>query len=278
MDKFIAHMRGRKLSEITIHDRLDVLRRLRDHLGHGLVEATADELETFQATYSHLRPATVDIYTRHVRAYYYWARRSGYIVTDPAEGLPLPRIPRAVPHPTGFDDLKTILACAPTHLRIAYALAAFAGLRCGEICRLTFRDISRDTGAPIALIHGKGGKDRYVPLLAPVMSEIGVGRSWVLTSDGRPMRPRLLSVHSTRFLHDLGMTTTLHSMRATFATHTLRITRDPLLIRDLLGHESLKTTQIYTQTDLDDVHGRLAEFAKVADGLLTPRHLAAVTA
>lgn len=279
MDNFIAYMRNKKLSEITIHDRLEFLRRLRKYLGNEcLLSATPNTLAEFQSTYAHLRPASVDIYTRHVRAFYHWARRTSLILVDPAEDLPLPRIPKPVPHPTSFDDLRVILACAPKQLRTAYVLAAFAGLRCGEICRLTWRDITRDSGVPIALIHGKGGKERYVPLLAPVVAEIGFGRTWVLTNNGVAMRSRLLSVHSTRFLQEIGIATTLHSMRATFATHTLRITKDPLLVRDLLGHDDLKTTQIYTLTDMNDVHGRLAEFAQLADGIIGPRQLAAVSA
>lgn len=278
MERFIAHMRTRKLSEVTIKDRSELIGRLADFLPVWPIEATTEMLEQFQSTYSHLRPASVDIYTRHIRAFYVWARKSKLILVDPAEDLALPKVPRTVPHPTSFVDLRTIFGCAPPLLRRAYVLASFTGLRCGEICRLSGRDITNDTGKPIALIHGKGGKDRRVPILAPVMTEIGYGRGWVLIKDERPVQPEYLSAESSRFLHGLGMNTTLHSMRATYATHIMDITHDPLLVRDLLGHESLETTQIYTQSSLTGVHDRIAEYAAIADGMLSPRHLTVVQA
>lgn len=276
MQKFIGYMTARKFSPQTIHDRVEFLGRLAGFLPGTLLEATSESLEGFQATYAHLAPASVDIYTRHIRAFYRWARRAGLIETDPAEDLPLPIVPKAIPHPTSFDDLRVILGCSTGILHTSYVLAAFAGLRAGEICRLAGREINRDSGKPIALIHGKGNKDRMVPILAPVMSEIGFGRGWIITKNDKPVRPSILSAESSRFIKSLGIGTTLHSMRATFATHVMRLTGDPLLVRDLLGHESLETTQIYTLGDMANVHTRIADFAAIADELLNPRRLAAV--
>jgi integrase len=276
VDKFVQSMRNIKLSPYTIRCRVELINRLQAYLDGDLLAATTDDLIRFQSTYAHLSVASVHVYSRHIRAYYKWARRSGLIAIDPALDIDLPRLPKGRPHPTSFDDLRTIFACAPDRLRTAYVLAAFAGLRCGEICRLHSRDLDYEH-APTALIHGKGGKTRTVPILAPVLDEIRYVRGWIIkTADGRQVRPDLLSADSTRFLHGIGMDTTLHSMRGTFATHAIQLTHDVLLVRDLLGHESVSTTEIYTLPDHSAQHQRLAGFTDFANGVMRLRHLTAV--
>jgi len=272
-------MRILKRSEATITKRVELLDRLRAYLDTvPLLDATTEDLRGFQATYAHLAPASVDIYTRHVKAFYRWAHERGLIGTDPAAVLGVPHIGRGKPHPTRVEDLAIIFACTTGALRLAYVLAAFAGLRCGEICRLQGQDLDL-AGPATALVHGKGGKDRTVPLLPVVVAELlGMARrGWLVTHEnGHPYRPNQLSVASTKHLHDLGIATTLHSMRAAFATLAFQATRDPLFVRDLLGHESVATTEIYTLSSLADAHTRLAGLSDQAAGLLHPRRLSAV--
>lgn len=278
MLRFIQYMRVLKMSEVTISDRIELLRRLQKHLPVPLLQATTEQLMAFQATYAHLAPASVHIYTRHIRAFYRYARRVGLIAVDPAQDLDLPRIVKGRPHPTQPNDLKLIFACATGRLRRAYVLATFGGLRCGEICRLHSRDIDYE-GQPTALIHGKGGRERIIPLLPPVVAELGYAQGWMVTTvHGRQMQPGLLSADSTKFLRSIGVASTLHSMRATFATQAVRMTHDHLLIRDILGHSSVATTEIYIEPDHVNAHERLAGFSDMADKVMAPRHLAVVRA
>ena len=136
-----------------------------------------------------------------------------------------------------------------------------------------------DLAAPAtALVHGKGRKDRTVPLLPTVVDELLRQRhGWVITLDnGKPYTPNRLSVDSTKHLHELGIPTTLHSMRAAFATLAFAATRDPLFVRDLLGHSSVATTEIYTLSSLQDAHERLNGMSTQAAALLRPQRLRAV--
>jgi len=77
---------------------------------------------------------------------------------------------------------------------------------------------------------------------------------------------------SKHLLHGLGVETTLHSMRHFFGTEAVRLSHDILLVRDILGHASVDTTQIYTKS-LGDAHVQLAG---LGDGLLRPQRLRAV--
>lgn len=275
--QMVAHMRVLKLSEITISSRLDVLYRLIAYLEAPLLEATPAMLYSYQKTYAHLAPASVNIYTRHMREFYVWATKAGLLDVNPAIDLSVPKVHRGRPHPTLPDDMRTIFSCAQNYLRTAYILAAFAGLRCGEISRLNSRDLYLESDAPTALIRGKGGKERYVPLLAPVVAEIGYKRNWIcVNSFGRQLTPKRLSAESSKFLAELGVNTTLHSLRHYFGTEAYRVTHDPLLVRDLMGHESVATTEVYTDSNMDGAHGKLVGLGNSAERLLRNRHLVAV--
>ncbi len=278
MDEFVTHMRILKRSDATITKRIELLGRLIAFLGKPINDAATEDLRAFQASYAHLAPASVDIYTRHMKAFYRWAHGRGLIETDPAAPLGVPHIGRGKPHPTRVEDLAVIFACTTGALRLAYVLAAFAGLRCGEVCRLQGQDLDL-TPPATALVHGKGGKDRTVPLLPVVVAELHgtARRGWLVTHEnGHPYRPNQLSVASTKHLHDLGIATTLHSMRAAFATLAFAATRDPLFVRDLLGHESVATTEVYTLSSLADAHERLNGMSTQAAALLRPQRLRAV--
>jgi len=264
-------MEGAKLRPATIKKRLEILRRFAFYLGDTrLLEATIDDLRTFQVTYANLSPASTNIYTRHLRAFYFWAFEMDLIPSDTGARLRVPRVPRAVPHPTRTSDLRVALKCAPGHLQLPYRLAAFAGLRCGEITRLRYEHLDLDTATPVASIDGKGGKQRTVPLLEPIARDLyGHSRGWVaLRADGRSWTPDSIAIESHRFLHSIGLDTTMHSMRAFFATMAARFTKDPLLVRDLLGHQSVTTTETYLEADISETHVRLSTLSDAFRDLL----------
>jgi len=201
-----------------------------------------------------------------VVAFYRWALAYGHVDVDPTSRMVDVKVRKGRPHPTRAEDLRVIFARTGRPLRTAYILAAFAGLRCAEITRLRWEDITLG-GEPWALVHGKGGKERRIPLLAPVVAElIGAPRSRGLVVPY--VRPNHLSVLSCEHLERIGIATTLHSMRHSFGTETYRATRDPLLVRDLLGHSSVASTEIYMDSTLDGAHERLAALTSNATALL----------
>lgn len=274
---FELHMMTAKFSPVTITDRLELIRRLARALPAGLLAATPADLERFQQSFATLSRNSVNIYTRHIQAFYRWAVAVGLIESDPCGRLVAIRQRKGLPHPITEKDLRTLLACATGSLRTTYVLAAFAGLRAGEICRLRGEDLTLDADQPTALIDGKGGKERIVPLLPPVVEELrrlGFPRSGhVITCAARggperPYTPERLSQASTVFMRSVGVKSTLHSLRHYFATEVVKLTRDILLVRDLLGHASLATTQIYMHSTLEGATERMASFASTASTLL----------
>ncbi len=270
---FAADMRLASLSPVTIEDRLALIHRLADYLlPVALIAATAEQLAQFQRQFAPLAPASVDIYVRHIQAFYRWARIRNLITVDPATELIRPKVRRGRPHPTSLSDLRTVFACTSGPLRIAYILATFAGLRRGEICRLQRADIDMTAPLVTARLDGKGGKERTVPLVAPIVAELlnyGMPpRGWIVTLHGAPYELERMSIDSGRHLRSIGVQSTLHSMRHAFATTAYRTSHDLLLVAELLGHESVATTQIYAAPDMADAHARLFGVSALATDVL----------
>lgn len=269
------HMRAAKMSKVTIGSRLELLGRLARWLAPtSLLGASPADLEGWQQSFSHLSRASVDLYTRHTLALYRWAVATERIPVDPTGRLVAVRPRRGVPHPISDTDLRTLLTCARGGLRLAYVLAAFTGLRCGEITRLHVEHLSLKAVQPVTLVQGKGDRDRIVPLLPPVVAELTpvvqrLGRGAVVRRrDGQPFTPDQLSVTSSLFMQEVGVESTLHSLRHYFASTVAQMTKDVLLVRDLLGHSSLQTTQIYMRSSIDGAQDRLAAFSAGAGSLL----------
>jgi integrase len=271
---FETDLRLAGLSPVTIKDRLDIVRRLAAFLAPVALLAANDwQLIDFQREFAHLAPASVDIYVRHVQAFYRWAVSRGLLPADPSTVLIRPKLRRGRPHPTALLDLQRIFACTQGPLRMAYALAAFAGARRGEICRLQRTDLDLTSECATARLDGKGGKERTVPLIAPLVRELldfGVPRTGyiVTTKNGRPYPPRQLSTDSHWHLQSIGVHTTLHSLRHAFATTAYQTSHDLLLVKELLGHESVATTEIYAEPDMSAAHVKLKGVADQAGRLL----------
>lgn len=238
----------------TIRCRGVNLRRADRTLPRGLAAATADELWAWQDELrDHLAIASVRCYTSHVKQFFRWAVSDGHLEVDPSVELKTPRVPAGRAAPIPEDRLRVAVSCAPDTatrpLKTWLILAAYCGLRAGEIARLTRESIADDK----LLVDGKGGKERQVPLPADVRTLLvahisGAGPIWRHRS-GRALTPRDVSLDCCRHLRDTGAGASLHKLRHRYATRLYQLSKDPMFVRAVLGHESLKTTQIYLGVD-----------------------------
>jgi integrase/recombinase XerC len=142
------------------------------------------------------------------------------------------------------------------------ALLYGSGLRISEALSLRRTDLS--SAGDIAVVTGKGGKNRMVPLLPQVLELINTYASlcpYDLPADqplfvgakGGPLSPRIVQLVMERLRGVLGLpdSATPHALRHSFATHLLARGGDLRAIQELLGHASLSTTQIYTGVDTE---------------------------
>lgn len=281
--KYRLHMQTAYMSPETIRTRLMVLRQVAALLDErSLLAATPEDLERWQESIRHLTVRTVRCYTSHVLALYRWAQLFDLRTDNPTRRLTMPAVHRGVPRPIPDRDLETIFAVVTGIRRLIYALAAFAGLRCAEITRLQKRDVDLYSDWPALRVHGKGRRERMVPLIEALAAELHrpwrESHGWIVTNpDGRPFAPNRMAHYANDYLHaELGISSTLHSLRHWYGTNVARMTKDPLFVRDLLGHSSVTTTEVYMDTVALGGHDRLAGLDRQAARMLGHRHLRAV--
>ena len=188
--------------------------------------------------------------------------------------LRTPKVPKAIPKAlTAADALAAIetaaeMADEPWIAKRDAAILTLlygAGLRIGEALSLARRDAP---AGPALRVHGKGNKERVVPLLPVVVDAVADyldACPHALAPDGplfvgkrgKRLQPSQVqaSLRAVRRALGLPETATPHALRHSFATHLLAGGGDLRTIQELLGHASLSTTQRYTAVDTQ----RLAE-------------------
>lgn len=196
-----------------------------------------------------------------LRRYFAWCTRTGALAVDPSLSLRAPRGTGRLPRILQDDQLNDLLTAPDDTPRQLQSTAVFellygSGLRVGELCGLRRGDL--DLSGGFVVVWGKGSKQRRLPLGEPcrVALRRWLDDGWVhlagpdtpadmvfLNQRGNALTPRdvrrLLDLRSSRPTHP-------HALRHTFATHLLDGGADLRAVQELLGHEDLATTQIYT--------------------------------
>jgi integrase len=252
-EEWLAWLAPRDLSPDTAKRRRSVLRRLAADVDKPLYAITAADLDGWQRRLvSEVSAGTRAQYVRDVALFYAWATRVGHVAVDPAAALMLPRLPTYRPRPVREDDLTVALAAAAgdPRMRAWLLLMAGAGLRGGEVAALRADDVDLDTDPALLTVHGKGRKERVVPLSEPVLDALRP----FLDRPGPDGRLWPLAVQTVRravadHLRAAGVDATAHQLRHRFATSCYRAGRDVLAVADLLGHSSPVTTRRYAAPD-----------------------------
>jgi integrase/recombinase XerC len=204
-----------------------------------------------------------------LRSFFRFLDRAGHVHNPAVRAIRSPRLPQAVPRPLAPDEALDVireigsLSEEPWIAKRDVALFTLlygCGLRIAEALALDRNDIpSRD----VMVITGKGGKERIVPVLPAVISAIdeyiaacpyrGKDRPLFLGARGGRLNPGVVQRQMRRLRGALGLpeTATPHALRHSFATHLLSAGGDLRSIQELLGHESLSTTQRYTKVDAE---------------------------
>lgn len=188
-----------------------------------------------------------------LRGFYRWAHGVGLVEVDPAANLDTVRVPDGVPRPAPEILLRQLERHPDQRVAFMVLLAAYAGLRAGEIARLH----SGDFVAGELLVKGKGGKVRAVPILHQ-------GLSWrLLQLDGwafpNGYGSHLSPGHVSRLLsREMPAGWTAHTLRHRCASVAYAGTRDLLAVGALLGHTRPETTQRYVRIPNDAVRAAAA--------------------
>ena len=258
------------------------LRRYLDYLGEhdDLSAVNAGSVSDFLATlregdaeHPALSASSAARTVVAVRGLHRFAAREGLIAEDVTRRVRPPAPPRRLPKAISVDEVERLLKAAgsgdgPLPLRDAALLELLygTGARISEAVGLAVDDIDAESAAVV--LHGKGGKQRIVPVGSfalraiedylvrsrPVLAARGKGTpALFLNARGGALSRQsawtILQAAAERAA--LTMTVSPHTMRHSYATHLLDGGADVRVVQELLGHASVTTTQVYTLVTVD---------------------------
>lgn len=184
----------------------------------------------------------------------------------PMRQVPKPRQPRGVPRPVSERVVRRILDDPPGHRAYAYVtLASYAGLRVHEIAQVQGEEVDWDTRWMFVL--GKGGQEAWVPMhplvqtLARGMPDVGF---WFPGLHSGHVAADTVSRVIRNALKAVGSSATAHQMRHLFGSAVLRSCGNVRVAQQLLRHESLQSTQIYTKVSDADMEAAVAKLGWVS--------------
>ncbi len=195
------------------------------------------------------------------RTFVKYSRRKGKMNSNPIEGVVLPklekRLPNVVPEHAMSSLFSDDLFSDDWKGRRDAAMIGLlydTGLRSSELISLKIADI--DIARNILKVLGKGSKERLIPLLDPTLRLIQThingrpfeSRSLFITDKGNELNPSFVYRKVNFYLSEVStlQKCSPHVLRHTFATHLLNNGAELAAVKDLLGHASLASTQVYT--------------------------------
>lgn len=275
----------RSLSENSVSAYEQDLLKLRTYLEERNIDpvnAQLSDLEDFVYNYfgadSNARSQSRIL--SGVHSFYRFLLYHNYIDSDPSELLAMPKKELHLPDVLTVEEINAMVAQIDLSSNEGHRNRAIiemlygSGLRVSELVNLQLSNMYRQEG--YMLIHGKGSKQRLVPIspeaekwfqfwmedrahldIKPQFKDIAF-----LNRYGRQLTRAMIFTIIKRLTTAAGIHKTVspHTLRHSFATHLLQNGADLRIIQQLLGHENITTTEIYTHIDIQDLRKAILQF------------------
>ncbi|KEO73717.1 site-specific tyrosine recombinase XerD [Anditalea andensis] len=249
----------------------------------GPLEVTLPQLQDFTAE---IGQVGVSEYTQAriisgIKAFYHFLMYEDRIIEDPAQLLEAPKLGRKLPETLDFLEITMLLEGINlgepeghrnrAMLEILYS----SGLRVSELVDLKLSSVYRDVG--FLRVIGKGNKERLVPIGSEALKFLDLYLSHYrqkmapakgheeivfLNRRGKKLSRVMVFLIIKKLAEEIGLKKSIspHTFRHSFATHLIEGGADLRAVQDMLGHESITTTEIYTHLDRDYLRQVLTEF------------------
>jgi site-specific recombinase XerD len=251
----IEDMTIRNLSPATQQSYIHAVSKFSRYFGRSPEKLTLEDVRAYQVHLASMAVSWGSLNQAVCALRFFYGVTLGQ-ATIP-ERIPYAREPCKLPTVLSADEIVRFLeSVSSLKSRVALTTAYAAGLRVSEVVALKLRDIDSDRRV-IRIENGKGGKERYVMLSAPLL---GILRSyWRLArpslylfpgrTENKPIEQTVLhaACRSAAAAAGLDKRVSVHVLRHSFATHLLENGADIRVIQVLLGHENLSTTARYTR-------------------------------
>ncbi|MBR2898879.1 MAG: tyrosine-type recombinase/integrase [Fibrobacter sp.] len=219
-----------------------------------------------------LSPASICEHLAALKSFGKYLVRSSILEINPAGNVPMPKRPKRLVAFLGqkdlaeknFDDLECS-TLPQIRARVLLELIYGSGLRISECQSLTW-DRLREKERLVRVL-GKGNKERIVPITDSLVERLGLFKAKLteaghlvsatgfvfVSEDGKPYSIRTLRNDIQNLLREIGWEgkASPHVLRHSFATHLLENGAEIMSVKEMLGHSSISTTQIYTHVNAE---------------------------
>ncbi|MCM1034407.1 MAG: tyrosine recombinase [Paludibacter sp.] len=275
----------KSLSDNTIsayEQDLDKLRTYCQQIGKSPIDATFDDLQDFvyqQFKHSQNVRSQARILSG-IRSFYKFLIYSNQIDSDPSELLEHPTPEKHLPEVLTVEEIDAMIGCIDLSKKEGHRNRAIiemlygSGLRVSELTNLKLSNMYLKED--YMLIEGKGNKQRLVPISSTAKTWFGY---WLedrqhlpISKDnsdyafvnryGRPLTRAMIFTIIKQLATEVGIKKNIspHTLRHSFATHLLQNGADLRIIQQLLGHECLTTTEIYTHLNIQNLRQAILQY------------------
>ena len=275
---------GKNFSPNTLEAYMSDLQKLLDYLnaeGKGITEVKLEDLQNFAAALIDIgvSPRSQGRILSGIRSFYKYLMIDGYIEDDPTELLEWPKIGEHLPEVLSvaevdmLEDAVDLEKWEGQRNKTIIEVLFSCGLRVSELVTLHLSDLYLDE--KFIRVMGKGMKERLVPISESAIKQLqlwfadrnlmnikpGEEDYVFLNRRGGHLTRAMIFTIVRRLAAAAGITKKIspHTLRHSFATALLEGGANLRAIQDMLGHESISTTQIYTHIDMHTLREEILE-------------------
>lgn len=279
---------ARRVSEHTVNNYQRDLKRLssfcdKHKLADWVVLSSADILQHIAERHrAGLSSKSLQRELSAIRSFYFFLMKTGQADKNPAQHVKAPKQARKLPKTLDVDQVSALLDAGANSVLELRDVAMFelfysSGLRLNELSSLNLADIDAHD-KQLTVVNGKGGKTRLLPVGGKAIQAL---QKWLkvrpavnenecalfTSTKGKRLGNRSIQLRLKQWCIKKGIPESVHPhmLRHSFATHLLETSQDLRAVQELLGHENISTTQIYTHLDfqhLAEVYDRTHPRAK----------------
>lgn len=259
-----------KYSETAFPDQSPLALEL-EHLRKFVTELSKLEI----SEYTHARIIS------GIKAFYRFLMYEDKITEDPAQLLEAPKLGRKLPDTLSYQEIVQLLEAIPLgepeghRNRAMLEMLYSSGLRVSELIELKKGQVFEDVG--FLKVVGKGNKERLVPIGKDALKYLNIYKNEVrihqtitkgheeyvfLNRRGKKLSRVMIFLIIKKTAQQAGIEKNIspHTFRHSFATHLIEGGADLRAVQEMLGHESITTTEVYTHLDRDYLRQVLTDF------------------
>ncbi len=263
----------RAMSRNTVASYCSDVRKFLDNYGGNLNEVDNRAIEAYLAGLAAVTKRSQARFLSSLRSFFAWLVMEGVLEDNPCDNVDSPKLGQYLPQVLSVEEVEAVIASVDLSTwqgvrdKAVMEVLYGCGLRVSETVHLKVSDLYFDDG--YIKVIGKGNKERLVPIgemaadavnvylqCRPLPADAASEDLVFLNRFGRSLSRQSMFMMMKKMALTAGIRKEIspHTFRHSFATHLVENGADLRLVQEMLGHENLTTTEIYTHIDTSTWH------------------------